>query len=127
MQFLSDEWADAYTTLLNEDEVVQKKLRKFSSCFKYEIEERQVLVIEVTKGKCTSYGPEDAFEAKKIEFSMKADAETWQQIFNKELGMKAALSAKKLHLDGPKLKALSNKTGLERSAILMLGMQGVTL
>ncbi len=59
MQFLSDEWAEAYTTLINEDEAIQKKLKRFSSLFKYEVtdkEELPALVIEVQKGKCTSFG-----------------------------------------------------------------------
>ena len=130
MQFLSDEWADSYTTLLNEDATVQKKLRKFSSCFKYEVNDRddiETLVIEVTKGQCSSYGPESAFKPKSIEFSMSSDSVTWQKIFNKELGIKDALNSKSLHVDGPKIKALSNKSGLEQSVKLMLNMEGVTL
>jgi len=130
MQFLSDEWADAYTTLLNEDSTVQKKLKRFSSCFKYEVNDREdinSLVIEVIKGQCTSYGPEDAFNPKDIEFSMSSDASTWQKIFNHELSIKDALSAKSFQLGGPKLKAFSNKSGLEKSVDLMVEMEGVTL
>ena len=130
MQFLSDEWADTYTALLNEDATVQKKLKRFSSCFKYEVNDREdinSLVIEVTKGQCTSYGPEDAFNPKDIEFSMSSDASTWQKIFNHELSIKDALSAKSFQLGGPKLKAFSNKSGLEKSVDLMVEMEGVTL
>ena len=130
MQFLSDTWAGTYSALLNEDPIVQKKLRKFSSCFKYEISDAddiETLIIEIIKGECTSYGPESAFRPKDIEFSMSANADTWQKIFDKKLGMKDALSKKLLHLDGPKIKALSNKSGLEQSARLMLGMEGITV
>jgi len=130
MQFLSDEWADAYTSLLNEDPIIQKKLKRFSSLFKYEVSDKddiQTLVIEVTKGKCTSYGGESAFNPKDVEFSMSADADTWQQIFNKELGIKEAVKNSSLKIDGPKLKALSNKTGLETSARIMLDMEDITV
>jgi len=130
MQFLSDEWADAYTTLLNEDPIVQKKLKRFSSCFKYEVNDREdidSLVIEVRKGQCTSYGPEDAFNPKEIEFSMSSDTNTWEKIFKHEFSIKDALSAKSFQLSGPKLKAFSNKSGLEKSVDLMFEMEGVTL
>ena len=66
MQFLSDEWADAYSSLLNENKKVQKKLKRFSTLFKYEVtdkDEIQTLVMEVVKGQCISYGPESAFNA----------------------------------------------------------------
>jgi len=130
MQFLSDEWADAYTSLLNEDPVVQKKLKRFSSCFKYEVNDRDdidPLIIEVIKGQCTSYGPEEAFNPKDIQFSMASDANTWQKIFSHELTVKDALSAKNFQLSGPKLKALSNKSGLEKSVSLMVMMDDVTV
>lgn len=130
MQFLSDEWAEAYTTLLNEDPIVQKKLKRFSSYFKYEVNDRgeiAPLVIEVIKGQCTSYGPEDAFNPKDIEFRMSSDASTWKKIFKHELSIKDALNAKSFQLAGPKLKALSNKSGLEKSVDLMIDMQEVTL
>jgi len=130
MQFLSDEWADAYTTILNEDPTVQKKLKKFSSCFKYEVNDSDTidtLIIEVTKGVCTSYGPEDAFNPKDIEFGMSSDTETWQKIFNHEISVKEALNSKNFKLSGPKLKALSNKAGLEKSVALMIEMDDITV
>ena len=130
MKFLSDEWADAYTALLNEDPTIQKKFKRFSSLFKYEVNDREDienLVIEVTKGQCTSYGPEAAFNAKEIEVSMSSDTDTWQKIFNKEMTIKEALSSKHFKLDGPKLKALSNKSGLEKSVDIMLDMEAITV
>ena len=128
MQFLSDEWANAYTSLLNENEIIQKKLKRFTSLFKYEVSDREdlkTLVIEVTKGKCTSFGSETAFNAKDIEFSMSANADTWQKIFNKEIGIKEAVKNNTFKIDGPKFKALSNKTGLEKSARIMLDMESI--
>jgi len=130
MQFLSDEWAEAYTTLINEDETIQKKLKRFSSLFQYEVTDREdipTLVIEVQKGKCTSFGERSAFHPKDIEFTMAADAQTWQKIFEHEIGMKEAVKTHKFHIDGPKLKALSNKTGLEKSVELMLNMKHITV
>ena len=130
MQFLSDEWADTYTSLLNENPTIQKKLKRFSSLFKYEVNDRddiETLIIEVTKGQCTSYGPESAFNAKDIEFSMSSDADTWQKIFHKEMTIKEALNAKHFKLDGPKLKALSNKSGLEKSVDIMLNMEDTNI
>lgn len=128
MQFLSDEWAEAYTTLINEDEAIQKKLKRFSSLFKYEVtdkEELPALVIEVQKGKCTSFGEASAFRPKDIEFTMAADAQTWQKVFDHEIGMREAIKSHNFHIDGPKLKALSNKSGLEQSVKLMLNMKGI--
>jgi len=129
MQFLSDEWAEAYTTLLNEDTTIQKKLKRFSSLFSYEITDREdieTLVIAVKKGKCVSFGASTAFDTKDIEFSMSSDAHTWQKIFNKETTIKEALSSHTFQLSGPKLKALSNKTGLEKSVEIMLHMENIT-
>jgi len=130
MQFLSDEWAEAYTTLLNEDTTIQKKLKKFTALFSYEItdnEEIETLVIEMIKGKCVSFGASTAFDTKDIEFSMSSDTHTWQKILNKEMSIKEALSAHTLHLSGPKLKALSNKAGLEKSVAIMLDMENITI
>jgi len=130
MQFLSDEWADSYTALLNEDPTIQKKLKRFSAMFSYEVsdkEEIETLVIEVKKGKCISYGAITAYNAKDVEFSMSSDSQTWQKIFDKEISIKEALHSKNFLLAGPKLKALSNKSGLEKSVTLMLDMQDVVV
>ena len=54
---------------------------------------------------------------------MSSDAQTWQKIFNHEITIKKALSSKKFSLDGPTLKALSNKSGLEKSVALMIDMK----
>lgn len=130
MQFLSDEWAEAYTTLLNEDTTIQKKFKRFSSLFSYEItdkEDIETLVIAVKKGKCVSFGEPAAFNPKDIEFSMSSDVQTWQKIFNKEITIKEALNSNTFELSGPKLKALSNKTGLEKSVEIMLNMENITI
>ncbi len=130
MQFLSNEWAEAYTTLINEDATIQKKLKRFSAFFSYEVTDNETLenlVIEVKKGKCVSFGAATAFNPKDLEFSMAADTPTWQAIFSKELSLKEAVKSNRLDIDGPKLKALSNKTGLEQSIRLMLGMQEITV
>ncbi len=56
---------------------------------------------------------------------MAADAQTWQKVFDHEIGMREAIKSHNFHIDGPKLKALSNKSGLEQSVKLMLNMKGI--
>jgi len=64
MQLITQEWAEAYTAAWNNDPVIAKKLRKFTSVFKYAISDREDLepvIIKVEKGVCTSYGTNEHF------------------------------------------------------------------
>ena len=129
MQFMSNEWAEAYTEVWNNDDIITKKLKRFSSFFKYSISDRDItpLVIKIENGFCTSYGEEDAFEKKDIEYNISANEESWRNVFDERTGKKEVMNIKGFDFKGPKLKALSNKSGLTRGVELMAQMQGVTL
>lgn len=130
MQFMSDEWADAYTSAWNNDDVITQKLKRFSSVFKYSISDREdikPLVIKIEKGICTSYGDEDAFSKKDIEYRISADEKNWKKVFDEKTGKKEVMGIGGFDFKGPKLKALSNKSGLIRGVELMAEMQGVTI
>lgn len=126
MQLLTPEWAEAYTAIWNNDEELTRKLRKFSSVFKYSISDRDdipPIVIEVEKGVCTTYGTEDLFE--KVEFDMWADTESWQRVFDRDITVKKAMMSKGFGFKGPKLKAMMNMSGFERSIELMVNMEDI--
>lgn len=130
MQFLSDEWAESYSALLNNDATIAKKLKRFSTLIKYRIrdrEDKEALVIQIEKGVCTAYGPESAFNPKDIEYDIWADASSWQGILNKETTISQEMEHKKFGFKGPKLKAITNKSGLEHSLDLMLSIENVTV
>ena len=130
MQFMSNEWAEAYTEAWNNDDIITKKLKRFSSFFKYSISDRDdiaPLVIKIENGFCTSYGEEDAFDKKDIEYNISANEESWKNVFDEKTGKKEVMNIKGFDFKGPKLKALSNKSGLTRGVELMAQMQGVTL
>ena len=126
MQFITSEWAAAYTEAWNNDEQLTKKLRKFSSVFKYSISDREDLepvAIEIENGVCTSYGPAELYE--NIEFEVSADTKTWKKAFQSKDSIKKILKFDGFNFKGPKLKALSNKSGLEKGVTLMLEMEDV--
>ena len=128
MQLMTPEWAAAYTEAWNNDEEVMRKLRKFSSVFKYRISDREDLepvIIEVEKGVCTTFGTEEQYE--KIEFDMWADSASWQKVFDREISVKKAMMSKGFGFKGPKLKAMMNMGGFERSIELMVDMEGVNI
>lgn len=128
MQLITPEWAEAYTEAWNNDPVIAKKLKRFSSVFKYSISDRPDLapvVIEVENGVCTTFGTEDQYD--KIEFDMWADTASWQKVFNHEISVKKAMISKGFGFKGPKLKAAANMGGFERSIELMTEMEGVTV
>jgi putative sterol carrier protein len=128
MQLMTPEWAAAYTEAWNNDEKVMKKLRKFNSVFKYRISDREDLepvIIEVEKGICTTFGVEEQYE--KIEFDMWADSASWQRVFDRDISVKKAMMSKGFGFKGPKLKAMMNMSGFERSIELMIEMEGVKI
>ena len=130
MQLLTDEWAEAYTTAWNNDEIIAKKLKRFNSIFKYRISDREdipAIIIKVEKGICTTYGGDEAFTPKEIEFDMWADTANWQKVFDKEVSVKKAMMSKGFYFKGPKLKAMTNMSGSERSIVLMIEMDGVNV
>ena len=126
MQLITPEWAEAYTAAWNNDPIIAKKLKRFSSVFKYSISDREDLtpvVIQVENGVCTTYGTEEDFD--KIEFDMWADTASWQKVFNKEIGVKKAMVSKGFGFKGPKLKAAANMGGFQRSIEVMIEMDDV--
>mgnify|MGYP000166798404 CR=1 FL=1 len=128
MQFLSDEWAEAYASLLNNDAIIAKKLKRFSTLIKYRIRDRgddASLVIKIEKGVCTSFGSESVFNPKDIEYDIWADASSWQGILDKSTTLSKEMDKHNFGFKGPKLKALTNKSGLEHSLNLMLGMKNI--
>jgi hypothetical protein len=128
MQFITPEWAAEYAEAWNNDNQITKKLRKFSSIFKYSISDREDLepmVIEVENGIVTSYGPPELYE--NIEFEVSADTKTWKKAFQSEDSIKKILKLDGFNFKGPKFKALSNKSGLERCIALMLDMDDVVV
>jgi len=130
MQFLSDEWVQAYTQAWNNDELLAKKFKKFSATFKYTVTDREniePIVITIMKGKCTHFEKEASFSGKKIEFAVEANAEAWREVFSNNMSVKDIMRGGGFKFQGPKLKALSNKTGLERSVEILLNMENVTV
>ena len=130
MQLLSDEWAEAYTLAWNNDAVIAKKLKYFSTVFKYSMSDREEIepmIIKVQKGVCVSYGTQECFNVKEIEFDMWAQASGWQKVFNQEIDVKKAMSSKGFGFKGPKLKAFMNMGGFKRSIEVMIEMQGVVV
>jgi len=130
MQFMTHEWAEAYTDAWNNDDIITKKLKRFSSVFKYVINDRDditPIIIKIEKGICTTYGNEDAFDKKDIEYTIMADTENWRKVFDEKTGEKEVTRLKGFDFKGPKLKALSNKSGLTRGVELMSQMQGVSI
>ena len=127
MQLTSLEWAESYQGLWNEDKIVRKKLRKFSSVFKYAISDRddiEPVLIQVEKGEIVGFSHDvEAFG--KIEFDMWADADNWLKVINQEIGVKRAMMSPGFHFKGPKLKAMTNMGGFERSIELMTQMDGL--
>jgi hypothetical protein len=125
---MTPEWAAAYTEAWNNDEEIMKKLRRFSSVIKYSISDREDLepiVIEIENGICTSYGIPELYD--KIEYEVWADSESWQKVFDNHDNIKKVMKSDGFGFKGPKLKALSNKSGLERSVELMLEMKNVSV
>ena len=130
MQFLSDDWVLAYIQSWNNDDILAKKLKKFSATFKYTVSDREDLnsiVITVEKGKCTHFETEENFSGKKVEFAVAADEQEWRKVFEHEMSVKDIMKSKGFKFHGPKLKALSNKTGLERSVEIILNMENIIL
>jgi len=128
MQFMTTEWAEAYANLWNNDEILAKKLKKFSATFKYSITDREDLasiILTVEKGQCIRFEIEENFSGKKIEFAVSADSQEWKKVFNHEISVKDIMHSDGFKFKGPKLKALSNKTGLERSVEIILNMEDV--
>jgi len=128
MQLITQEWAEAYTEVWNNDPIIAKKLRKFSTVFKYSISDREDIepaIIKVEKGVCTSFGTSEHFYDKEIEFDMWADTASWNKVFNREISVKKAMMSKGFYFKGPKLKAMTNMGGFERSIELMIEMEGV--
>ncbi len=105
-------------------------MKNFSSIFKYSISDREDLapiVIKVEKGVCTTFGTEENFTPKEIEFDMWADTASWQRVFDKEISVKKAMISRGFGFKGPKLKAIANMGGFERSIELMIEMDGITV
>ncbi len=130
MQLITDEWAQAYTFAWNNDETIAKKLKNFSTVFKYAISDREDLapiVIKVEKGVCTTFGTEENFTAKEIEFDMWADTKSWRRVFDRDISVKKAMISKGFGFKGPKLKAIANMGGFERSIELMIEMDDITV
>ncbi len=128
MQLITPEWAEAYAEAWNNDPMIAKKLKRFSSVFKYSISDREDLepvVIEVVKGVVTTFGTEEQYE--KIEFDMWADTASWKKVFDHEISVKRAMISKGFGFKGPKLKAASNMGGFERSIELMTEMEDITV
>ena len=130
MQLITQEWAEAYTSAWNNDEIIAKKLKNFTTVFKYAISDREDLepvVIKIEKGVCTTFGTEEHFTKKEIQFDMWADTASWNKVFNREISVKKAMMSKGFNFKGPKLKALANMGGFERSVELMIEMDDVTV
>ena len=130
MQFMTYEWAEAYTDAWNNDEIITKKLKRFSSVFKYIISDRddiKPIIIKIEKGICTTYGHEDAFDIEDVEYTIEANEDSWRKVFDEETGLKEVIGIKGFDFKGPKLKALSNKSGLTRGVELMSLMQDVSI
>ncbi len=128
MQLMSQEWAIAYTEVWNNDEQVVKKLKKFSSTLKYSITDRKDLapvVIEVEHGICISFGSPEQYQH--IEFEIWADSKSWIEVFKNAKEIKHAMDLDGFDFKGPKIKAVLNKKGLERSVELLIRMEGVTV
>ncbi len=130
MQFMTYEWAEAYTDAWNNDEIITKKLKRFSSVFKYIISDRddiKPIIIKIEKGICTTYGNEDAFDIEDVEYAIEANEGSWRKVFDKKTEKKELMNIKGFDFKGPKLKALSNKSGLTRGVELMALMQDVSI
>ncbi len=128
MQLMTPEWAAAYTEAWNNDEKVMKKLKNFSTVFKYSISDRGDLpsvVIEVEKGICTTFGTSEQYD--NIEFDLWADTASWQRVFNHEISVKKAMVSKGFGFKGPKLKAMMNMGGFERSIEIMVEMPDIQI
>jgi len=128
LQLITQEWAEAYTEAWNNDPIITKKLRKFSTVLKYAISDKadiEPAIIRIEKGVCTSFGTSENFHDKDIEFDMWADTASWNKVFNREISVKKAMISKGFHFKGPKLKAMANMGGFERSIELMIEMEGV--
>lgn len=63
----------------------------------------------------------------KIEFDMWADSASWKKVFDGEISVKKAMMSKGFGFKGPKLKAMMNMGGFERSIAIMVEMDGVTV
>jgi len=81
------------------------------------------MIIEVEKGVCVTYGAEDQFD--KVEFDMWADTQSWQRVFDRDITVKKAMMSKGFGFKGPKLKAMMNMSGFERSIQLMVEMENI--
>jgi len=126
MQFMTPQWAAAYAETWNNDEKVMKKLRKFSSIIKYSVSDREDLepiVIEVEKGICITFGSEKEYD--NIEFEISADSKSWKNVFAHDASIKKLKKDGGFNFKGPELKALLNKSGLERSVELMIAMDNI--
>jgi len=126
MEFMTSEWASAYTQIWNNDSIVTKKLRKFSSVFQFVVTDRDDLesvVIEVENGICITYGTEEQYD--NIDFFISGDTNSWKNIYNHEISIKKAM--KNFSFKGSKLKAMMNMSGLERGIELMREMEDVKI
>jgi putative sterol carrier protein len=125
---MTKEWVEAYTSAWNNDDVIEKKLKRFSSVFKYVVSDRKdvaPIIVKIEKGVCVSYGTNEEFSDKEVEYVISADASDWRKVFDEETGAKEAMRLDGFEFKGPKLKALSNKGGLKRGVELMAEMKGV--
>jgi hypothetical protein len=130
MQLLSPEWVESYTFIWNNDEIIAKKLKHFNSVFKYSIIDKKDIapvIVAIKKGICTNYGSEEEFSPKEIEFNIWASSDTWEKVFDPNIDLDKVIDKKSFGFEGPKLKALSNKSGLERGFELMRNMKDVTV
>ena len=130
MKFLSNEWAETYMQLWNSDTLLAKKLKKFSATFQYTLDDTEQphsIIITVVKGQCTHFETEEDFSGSKIEFGVSAKPQEWERVFQHEMSVKDVMHSSDFKFKGPKLKALSNKAGLERSVEILLNMEAVTL
>lgn len=130
MRLMSKEWAEAYMKAWNSDEIITKKLKRFSSVFQYSISDRKditPLIMKIEKGLCVGYETTENFNKKEIEYQISSDSKNWQKIFDKNVTLEEVMDIEGFEFKGPKLKALSNMSGLKRGVELMSQMDGVTL
>lgn len=128
MQFMTPQWAEAYTQAWNSDSKVMKKLKKLSFILQFSLSDREDLepvVIEVKKGVCTTFGTKEQYD--NIEFYIWGDTDSWKKIFDSDISIQKAMKSDGFGFKGPKLKAMMNMSGLERGISIMREMKEVTV
>jgi len=119
MQFLSEEWAKAYSEKWNSNEDLKSGLKKFNGIFQYQVSESDItpLQIEVKSGEVVKYGA--PVDGAKIEFDMWASLDGWRQVIQGEKSVKMAMMSPGFGFKGSKIKAAMHMGSFEKSIQMM--------